>query len=133
MFLCEKTWFPRGCADVEISTAATPVHLHLEIADNLWRRALGMMGKTQIAENAGMMFIYPRPRIVRLWMANTALALDAIFVDETGRILKIVHCLQPYSRRWVSSEQAAKWVLEIAAGQAMRLGIAAGDRVRLCT
>ena len=120
-------------ARVEIATAASPVHLDLEIADKAWRRALGMMGKTQLRENDGMLLLYPRPRIVRLWMANTPLALDAIFVDEAGRILKIAHRLQPNSRRWVSSEKPAKWVLEIAGGQAMHLGIATGDRVRVST
>jgi len=90
-----------------------------------------MMGKTEIRENDGMIFVYPRPRNVRLWMANTSLSLDAIFVDENGRILKIAHRLQPYSRRQVSSGKPAKWVLEIAGGQAMHLGIAAGDRVRV--
>lgn len=116
---------------VEIATAAGPVYLQLEMADKSWRRALGMMGKTQIRDNDGMLFVYPRPRLVRFWMANTALALDAIFVDGNGSILKIAHQLQPYSRRWVSSEKPAKWVLEIAGGQAMQLGIATGDQVRV--
>jgi len=120
-------------ARVEIATASNSVYLNLEVADSLWRRALGMMGQTEIHENDGMIFIYPHPRNVRLWMANTPLSLDAIFVDDTGRILKIAHRLQPYSRCRVSSGRRAKWVLEIAGGEATRLGIAAGDRVRLST
>jgi uncharacterized membrane protein (UPF0127 family) len=122
---------PCALARVEIATTAGPVTLQLELADKSWRRALGLMGKTQILDNDGMLFVYPRPRLVRLWMANTALTLDAIFVDGDGCILKIAHRLQPYSRRWVSSEKPAKWVLEIAGGQSMQLGIAAGDQVRV--
>ena len=125
----------RACrlARVEISTASNTVYLNLEIADSLWRRALGMMGKTKIHGNDGMIFIYPRPRDVHLWMANTRLSLDAIFVDSTGSILKIAHRLQPHSRRMISSEDRVIWVLEIAGCEAMRLGIATGDRVRFST
>jgi uncharacterized membrane protein (UPF0127 family) len=122
---------PSARARVEISTASNSVYLNLEIADNPWRRALGMMGKTEIHDGDGMIFVYPRPRNVRLWMANTPLSLDAIFVAETGHILKVAHRLQPYSRRWVASGAPTKWVLEIAGGQALRLGIAAGDSVHL--
>jgi uncharacterized membrane protein (UPF0127 family) len=121
----------RSLACVEISTASDSFYLNLEIAANPWRRALGMMGKTEMHESDGMIFVYPYPRNVRLWMANTPLSLDAIFVADTGHILKVAHRLQPYSRRWVASGGSTKWVLEIAGGQAMRLGIAAGDRVRL--
>jgi len=123
----------RSLARVEISTASNPVYIHLEIADKLWQRALGMMGKKAIHANDGMIFIYPRPRNVCLWMANTPLSLDAIFVDDSGRILKIAHMLQPYSRQRVCSRQRVKWVLEIAGGESIRLGIAAGARVRLIT
>lgn len=90
-----------------------------------------MMGKTELHDVDGMIFVYPQPRNVRLWMTNTPLSLDAIFVADTGHILKVAHRLQPYSRRWVVSGKPAKWVLEIAGGQAMRLGIAEGDKVRL--
>jgi uncharacterized membrane protein (UPF0127 family) len=123
--------YPSKHARVEIATSGGPVHLDLEVADSLWRRALGMMGRTDINANGGMIFIYPHPRIVRLWMANTPLSLDAIFVDETSRILKIAHRLQPNSRRWVSSDTQVKWVLEIPGGQAIALGISTGDLVSL--
>lgn len=120
-------------ARVEIFTSINPVHLSLEIADKRWQRALGMMGKKEMRGNDGMIFIYPRPRTVCLWMANTPLSLDAIFVDDTGRILKIASHLQPNSRRRVCSGQCVKWILEITGGESIRLGIATGDRVRLIT
>ena len=125
--------YPGPFVDLEITACGKQVRLNLEIANNIWRRALGMMGRTEIAENSGMIFIYPHPRVVRLWMANTPLSLDAIFVDETGRILKIAHRLQPYSRRQVSSGEPVKWVLEIAGGQSMLLGIEAGNQISFPT
>lgn len=122
---------PGARVRVEISTASNFVCLNLEIAETPWQRSLGMMGKTELHDGDGMIFVYPRPRNVRLWMANTPLSLDAVFVADTGHILRIAHRLQPYSRHWVASGAPTKWVLEIGGGQAMHLGIAAGDSVHL--
>ncbi len=89
------------------------------------------MGRTAIARDGGMLFIYPWPRIVRIWMVGTALPLDAIFVDRSGSIVKIAHQMEPFSKRWVSSGVRVLWVLEIAAGEARRLDLSAGDSVRI--
>lgn len=103
--------------------------LELELADSMPRRAKGLMGRSGLDGGDGMLFLYPWPRTVRIWMANTLIPLDVMFVDRSGRIVKIAPELQPHSRKWVSSDQAVKWVLEIAGGRAAVLGIQTGDRV----
>lgn len=105
--------------------------LSLELADTTFRRARGLMGRASLEGIDGMLFVYPWPRITRIWMANTHMPLDALFVDRSGIIVKIAADLQPLSKQWVSSEKPVKWVLEIASGQAAALGLLVGDRLAL--
>lgn len=99
-----------------------------EVADTIFRRAKGLMGRPALGAD-GMLFVYPWPRTVRIWMAGTLIPLDAVFVDRTNAIVKIAADLQAGSRKWVSSDRPVKWVLEIPAGQAFKLGLKIGDRI----
>lgn len=90
-----------------------------------------MMGRKEIPAGGGMLIAYPHPRVARIWMAGTPLALDIIFADANGRIVKIAPALEAFSKRVVSSESRVKWVLEIAAGEAARRGIAVGGMLEL--
>lgn len=105
--------------------------LSLELANTIPRRARGLMGRAALEGRDGMLFVYPWPRIVRIWMAGTHIPLDAMFVDRSGLIVKVVADLQPHCKKWVFSEKPVKWVLELAAGRAAKLGVAVGDRVEL--
>jgi len=103
--------------------------LRVEVARNIWRRARGLMGRQRLAENSGMLFVYPWPRVVRIWMARVPMALDVLFIDRRGRVAQIAAELRPASVQWTCSSTAVSWVLELAAGVAERIGIAVGDRV----
>lgn len=105
--------------------------LNLELAKTIPRRAKGLMGRTALEGTDGMLFVYPWPRTVRIWMAGTPMSLDAVFVDRAGKIIKIAADLQPYCKKWVSSEKPVKWVLEITAGRAAKLGMVVGDRIEI--
>lgn len=105
--------------------------LHLEVADSIHRRAKGLMGRTSLVGADGMLFIYPWPRTVRIWMASTLIPLDALFVDRSGTIIKIAKSMSPRSRKWISSGQSVKWVLEIEGGRAEVLGIVVGDHMEI--
>lgn len=78
-----------------------------------------------------MIFVYPWPRNAMLWMANTPLALDALFVDKRGQIASIAKNLFPFSRNRVRAGSAVRWVIEIPAGRVDGCDIRTGDQVRI--
>lgn len=103
--------------------------LRVEVAGNRWRRARGLMGRRGLGEDEGLLLAYPRPRVVRVWMAGVPMALDLLFIDAQGRVVRIARSLRPGSLRWTSSGTAVSGVLELVAGTAERTGIAVGDFV----
>ena len=107
--------------------------LSLELADTLFRRAKGLMGRAALEGTDGMLFVYPWSRTVRIWMAGTLYPLDVVFIDRAGTIVKVATDLQPLSKKWVSSDKPVKWVIEIAAGRAAALGLTVGDQVQIET
>jgi uncharacterized membrane protein (UPF0127 family) len=77
-----------------------------------------------------MLFVHERPRPVSMWMRNTPTSLDMLFIDEDGTIESIAERTTPFSEAVISSSGPVAGVLEILAGEAERLGIEEGDRVR---
>ncbi len=102
----------------------------LEIADTQAKRKKGLMYRTELAENAGMLFVYSHPQVITMWMENTYIALDMLFLDR-GQIVSISENARPLSRKVISSQEPAKYVLEVRAGTARRLGLKVGDPVLL--
>ena len=107
------------------------VAFDLEIADTQAKRKKGLMYRTELAENAGMLFVYSHPQVITMWMENTYIALDMLFLDRLGQIVSISENARPLSRKVISSQEPAKYVLEVRAGTARRLGLKAGDPVLL--
>jgi uncharacterized membrane protein (UPF0127 family) len=103
-------------------------HLVVEMAATPWRRARGLMGRDRI-EGDGMLLAYPWPRVARIWMHRTTLALDVLFIDAGGWVIGMAEGLQPGARSVVSSAQAVKWVLELPAGRCAGLAVEIGDRL----
>ena len=100
-----------------------------EIADTADERAQGLMFREHLAPNEGMLFLYPVEKTVAFWMKNTPLPLDMIFIDGQGRIVHVAAMAKPFDTSPISSEGAAKAVLEILGGSAGQLGIKPGDLV----
>ena len=114
-----------------IETAAGARHeFRVEIAATPEERSQGLMFRTAMAADAGMLFQYPAPQYITMWMANTILPLDMLFIAADGRILNIAARTVPQSRETIPSAAPAAGVLELNGGSAARLGIAAGDLVR---
>lgn len=101
------------------------------IADSPERRMQGLMFVPALAPDRAMLFPNEPPRIVAFWMRNTFIPLDLLFIAPGGRITNIAENAEPLSERLIQSTEPVIAVLELAGGTARRLGIAAGDRVRL--
>lgn len=102
----------------------------VEIADTQAERNRGLMFRDVLAPKNGMLFQFERQQVASIWMKNTSIFLDVLFVRADGRILKIEHSAKPYSLRSMTSEAPVAAVLELAGGQVNALGIKPGDRVK---
>ena len=87
------------------------------------------MFREQLAPDAGMLFILPAPQTMSMWMKNTLIPLDMVFIGMDGRIVNVHERAVPHSLDTISSAGPVKGVLEIGGGMASKLGIRAGDRV----
>lgn len=101
----------------------------VEIARTDQERATGLMHRKELPEGRGMLFDFAREQEVSMWMENTYVSLDMIFIRRDGRILSIAENTTPLSRAIVSSKGPAFAVLEVVAGTAKKLGLAPGDQV----
>jgi len=118
-----------GRAEVRIGTAAGVRLFHVELAETPEQRARGLMFRRTLAPDAGMLFLFPERERPTMWMANTWLPLDMLFIAADGRIVHLFPNAVPRSRLTVSSPRPARMVLELGGGTARRLGIAPGDRL----
>jgi uncharacterized membrane protein (UPF0127 family) len=99
------------------------------LADTPQRQSQGLMFVRGLPDLRGMLFAYPQPRQLSMWMKNTYIPLDMVFIDDHGRIQQIVEQTTPHSLEIIRSKDAALAVLEIAGGESKRLGIHPGQRV----
>ena len=120
--------FSESSLEIE-SASEVRHHFDVELAITVQQRALGLMFRQDLAPDAGMLFIYPRPQVITMWMQNTPLPLDMIFIGQDNRIAKIVERTIPYSTTTISSGQTVKAVLELNGGTAQRLDLRVGDRI----
>lgn len=105
-------------------------HLEIEIADTDSTRTRGMMQRTELPADRGMLFIFETEEDRFFWMANTPLSLDLIFVDGDSTIMHLAKYMQPLSPQDVPSNGPAQFVLEMIAGSVDTLGLIEGDKIR---
>ncbi|MGI9461692.1 MAG: DUF192 domain-containing protein [Alphaproteobacteria bacterium] len=103
------------------------ISLTVEYAMNEKTRERGLMFRHHLPDRGGMLFLFDQPQIVSMWMKNTPLALDMIFIGHDGRVKTIASHAVPYSKKIISSKVPVKWVLEILAGKAKQYHITIGD------
>jgi uncharacterized protein len=113
-----------------VEAGASQYRFEVEVADAPDERAAGLMYRTSLADNAGMLFLYPRSQPVEFWMKNTPLSLDIVFVREDGTIARIAENTVPMSEELIPSGEPVRAVLEVKAGTMRQLGIGPGDRLR---
>ena len=101
----------------------------IEIARDPRQQAQGLMFRRRMAADAGMLFLYRYPEPARMWMKNTYIPLDLIYIDQTGKIVGSHQRAVPHSLEVITSKQPVSAVLEVNAGTVSRLKVAIGDRV----
>src|SRR3984885_9604598 len=101
----------------------------VEMATTEQEKETGLMYRKELADGKGMLFDFSPEQEVSMWMKNTYISLDMIFIRADGRILRIAENTEPMSTKIIPSRGLAKGVLEVIAGTAQKYGIAAGDRV----
>ena len=115
---------------IVIETRTGPRAFTMEIAADDASRAQGLMHRTHLARNAGMLFDFKTPVMTAFWMKDTPLPLDMLFVRADGSISTVAANAVPYSTAEIVSAEPIRAVIEINGEMAQTLGIAPGDRVR---
>jgi uncharacterized protein len=120
----------RAADDTLEIVSKTGVHVFsVELAVTDEQRAKGLMFRRALPEGQGMLFKFEPDQVIQMWMRNTYISLDMIFIRGDGRISRIAEGTKPESDDIISSGAPARGVLEVIAGTARKLGIAPGDRV----
>ena len=116
-------------APLAIETTGGIRQFTVEVAKTPGQLAQGLMFRRRLAADAGMLFIYPRAEIIVMWMQNTLIPLDMLFIDSSLRIVHIVQRTIPLSTKTINSLEPVLSVLELNAGTVSKLGIKLGDIV----
>ncbi|WP_082990156.1 DUF192 domain-containing protein [Woeseia oceani] len=121
-------FFPQSSIVISASSnACYRFDIHLAINDQ--QRQRGLMHVRQMDEWRGMLFVYPDSDRYSMWMKNTFIPLDMLFIRKDGTISSIARDTEPQSLKSVRAIEDVSYVLELNAGTSDRLGINAGDRM----
>ena len=103
--------------------------IEIEIADNDAERMQGMMHRTSMDYDKGMLFIFNREEEQSFWMKNTKMSLDIFYINANREVVSIYKHTQPYSETPIPSLEPALYVVETAAGFADKFGIEVGQKI----
>lgn len=104
--------------------------LEIELAETEYERQTGLMYRSSMAHNRGMLFIFDKDEYRSFYMKNTEIGLDIIYINDALEIVSIQANAEPYNESSLPSNAPARYVLEINAGLAATWGIAVGDKIR---
>ena len=120
---------PPAIEQVSIVTANSATLITAEIAVTEEQRSRGLMFRHILPEGHGMLFDFGKPRPVAMWMKNTYMSLDMLFVRADGTVAAIAENTEPLSQQTISVQEPVRGVLELPAGTAKKLGIHRDDKV----
>ena len=120
--------FPRDTLRIE--TGSSTADFQIWLADSPPRQQQGLMFLTELPPGYGMLFPVNPPHGMSMWMKNTYVSLDMLFIGVDGRVLHIAHDATPLSMDIIDSGGTVSAVLEIRAGESRRLGLREGSRLR---
>ena len=114
---------------IEVSIYNKNITFNVEVAKTIEERRTGLMYRKKLLNNEGMLFIFPREKIIQLWMKNTYIPLDVIFISENKVIVDIKKNMEKLSETIVKSKVKSRFALEFNAGLINKLNIEIGDKV----
>ena len=112
-----------------IRVSGREIKFNVEVARTPRQQRVGLMFRRSLPVDQGMLFIYPHQSIVKMWMKNTHISLDMVFIDSKGIVKKIVERTVPFSLSVISSGEGVRAVLELNGGTSNRIGLKRGDQV----
>jgi uncharacterized membrane protein (UPF0127 family) len=114
---------------IDVSIYNKNITFNVEVAKTIEERRTGLMYRKKLLNNEGMLFIFPREKIIQLWMKNTYIPLDVIFISENKVIVDIKKNMEKLSETIVKSKVKSRYALEFNAGLINKLDIEIGDKV----
>ena len=114
---------------IEVNIYNKNITFNVEVAKTIEERRTGLMYRKKLLNNEGMLFIFPREKIIQLWMKNTYIPLDVIFISENKIIVDIKKNMEKLSETIVKSKVKSRYALEFNAGLINKLDIKIGDKV----
>ena len=114
---------------IDVSIYHKNITFNVEVAKTIEERRIGLMYRKKLLNNEGMLFIFPREKIIQLWMKNTYIPLDVIFISENKVIVDIKKNMEKLSETIVKSRVKSRYALEFNAGLINKLDIEIGDKV----
>ncbi|BDA85028.1 hypothetical protein Sa4125_25700 [Aureimonas sp. SA4125] len=128
--LVAMTMLSVGASSSGTLVTATGQHrLTLEVANTPETREIGLMDRPSMAADTGMLFDFKETRPVTMWMKNTYLSLDMLFLDEAGKVTHVAAHAQPLSLALISSQGPVRYVVELNGGAAAQYGVKVGDHL----
>jgi uncharacterized protein len=113
---------------IQLTLAGKP--FTIEVADDQDEQRQGLMFRDRLAENAGMLFVFPESQPLGFWMRNTRIPLDIVYLDSAGKIISISQ-MEPFALRSYPAEAPGQYALELNLGTAERLGLKPGQPIDL--
>ncbi len=126
-FLISFYTFPNEKIDLRIYNKN--IIFNVEVAKTVEERRVGLMYRKKLLNNEGMLFIFPQEKIIKLWMKNTYIPLDVIFISKKKVIVDIKKNMEILSETIIKSKVKSKYALEFNAGLVNKLDIKIGDKV----
>ena len=131
LFACAKEPEPKPTSPLFVQTSTNgEIRFNVELAQTPEELQTGLMHRTQLPNNNGMIFSFEPVRPVQMWMKNTKLSLDMLFVAPNGKIIMIKEKAVPLSEDRITCKEPVRAVVELNAGQVSRHKIQVGDTVK---
>jgi uncharacterized membrane protein (UPF0127 family) len=125
----QATALAAGTGTLVLKTESGDHNFNIELATTNEERALGLMFRRSLPAGGGMLFLYDRPQSAAMWMKNTLIPLDMVFISPDGTVHRIEQNAEPHSTALIPSEGPVVGVLELNGGEAAKIRLKRGDKV----